>query len=206
MFAKTLARQLNAPKGLLGLFVGRGMNSMNREMNVFTVRCLDVERHHRVLDVGFGGGVSLRLLNRAADLGQIVGVEMSGTMLATARCAHRDAIRAGRMRLERGRMESLPFADSAFDRVCTVNTLYFWTDLAAGIAGAHRVLDRGGKFALSFRPRADMLELPFTKFGFTLYDCETISRALTKQGFGDVCFSRGQDEHLDFICAVATKQ
>lgn len=205
MFVETLARQLRLPKGILGLLVARKMNSMNRDMNVFTLEALDVQPHHRVLDVGFGGGVSLQLLERAACLGQVMGVEMSNTMLAIARRTHRAALRAGRMQLKRGQMDDLSFPAEFFDGVCTVNTLYFWPDLAAGISSAHRVLKRGGKFALSFRPAKDMRKLSFTKHGFKLYDREVITRALAEQGFVDICLLEGQDAQLGFVCAVATK-
>lgn len=109
------------------------------------------------------------------------------------------------MQLEQGHIAKLSFPADSFDCVCTVNTVYLWPDLAAGISAAHRVLKQGGKFALSFRPAKNMPNLPFTKHGFSLYDRTTITRALADQGFADIHVLEGQDAHLGFVCALATK-
>ncbi|MDQ2696817.1 MAG: class I SAM-dependent methyltransferase [Pseudomonadota bacterium] len=181
------------------------MNSVNGEMNAVTVGCMAIGPEHRVLDIGFGGGVALGLMAQAAARGTVVGVEMSPTMLAQARRSCRVLLEEGRLHLVGGVAEQLPFADACFDRICTVNTVYFWKDAPGAAREVWRVLKPGGTFVLSFRPAKDMHTLPFTRYGFTLYDREAIGRLLKDAGFGQIHFREQRDAHLRFACAMAGK-
>lgn len=65
-------------------------------------------------------------------------------MLAQARARNRRAIRAGRVRLYRGRCEQLPLASRSIDKVLAVNVAYFWHDAEAAPREVRRVLRPGG--------------------------------------------------------------
>jgi SAM-dependent methyltransferase len=45
----------------------------------------------------------------------------------------------------------MPHADGTFDRVLSVNTIYFWEDPRADIRAVRRILKSGGRFVLVFR-------------------------------------------------------
>ena len=57
-----VARQLSHPKGFLGRIFGRLMNRHNANMNAFAIRQLELTSSDRVLEIGFGGGVTLQRL------------------------------------------------------------------------------------------------------------------------------------------------
>ena len=71
---------------------------------------------------------------------------------------------------------SLPFADASFHAAVSVNTVYFWQAPQAVLAELSRVLRPGGRLCLNFCERAFMQSLPFTGYGFTLYDAADIRR------------------------------
>src|SRR6478736_8563116 len=83
-------------------------------------------------EIGFGGGSTLAaLLNTAAF---VAGVDRSRDVISWAKRHFAKAIESGRAEFRQGNVESLPFNEAAFDKVCTVNTVYFWTSLDAGFA------------------------------------------------------------------------
>jgi len=60
-------------------------------------------------------------------------------------------IRGGRVELRHGSMDRLPWRDERFDKLYTVNTVYFWPDPEACLREAMRVLKPGGSLAVGFR-------------------------------------------------------
>jgi protein-L-isoaspartate O-methyltransferase len=77
MAPRFMARQLARPKGLLGRLIARLMNRHNAKMNAFAVQLLQLTPSDRVLEIGFGGGVSLPTLIKR--IGFVGGVDRSRT-------------------------------------------------------------------------------------------------------------------------------
>jgi ubiquinone/menaquinone biosynthesis C-methylase UbiE len=95
----------------------------------------------RVLDVGCGTGQLLRRARPCHPTAQLVGVDLAGQMVATARAITPTKLD---VRYVHGRTECLPFTDDVFDLVFTTLSLRHWTDLLAGIAEIGRVLTPDG--------------------------------------------------------------
>ena len=134
---RIVSDQLSRPSGRLGRIVAAGMNRGNRAFNARAIERLDVRAGTRVLDLGFGGGLTFApLLERSAT---VVGVDRAGDMVAAAAARHRADVEAGRLSLHTGEVQALPLEDASVDRVVTVNTVYFWPDLAPGLRELHRV-------------------------------------------------------------------
>src|SRR5690606_19647135 len=77
----------------------------------------------------------------------------------------------------------LPFRDAAFDKVFTVNTLYFWEEPELQLSEIRRVLRPTGIFCLAIASKAFMETLPFSRYGFRLYSPEEASQLLANNGF-----------------------
>ena len=82
------------------------------------------------------------------------------------------------------------FEASSFGKVCTVNTVYFWSSLDAGFAEIHRVLSPGGRVVVGFLPKERMDRMGMPKDIFTSRAPEDVIAALTKAGFSDVRIER----------------
>ena len=150
------------------------MNRGNRAFNARAIERLDVQPGARVLDLGFGGGLTFRpLLERGAT---VVGVDRAQDMVEAARARHRAEVDAGRLSLHAGEVQALPLEDAAVDRILTVNTVYFWPDLAPAFAELHRVLAPGGRVVIGIRDGSVMEKVD--RAVFTLRTPQEIAAAL----------------------------
>lgn len=94
------------------------------------------------LDVGCGNGYAVRAMaERVAPGGQVTGVDVSPEMI---RHAQEDSDLAGNMRFRVSSADALPFADETFDRVLSVEVIYYLPDPVAALKEWSRVLKPGG--------------------------------------------------------------
>lgn len=178
-----LAGQLARPHGPLGLLVARTLNRGNARAIGAAVDAAGAGPGAVVADVGFGGGIGLRmLLDRVGPAGRVHGVEIAAGMLRRARMTFAREIRAGRLWLAQGSLTALPFDDAALDAVVTVNTVYFIDDLDTACAELARVLRPGGRAVIGIADPDAMRHAPFTRHGFTLRPVEQIRAALAGAG------------------------
>jgi SAM-dependent methyltransferase len=181
MTPRLIARQLSRPTGFLGFVIGRLMNRRNAKLNAFAVRQLELTASDRVLEIGFGGGVTLpSLIEGAAFVG---GVDRSRDVIVRAKAKFSEAVAAGRADFREGSVEALPFEAASFAKVCTVNTVYFWKSLDAGFAEIRRVLKPGGRAVIGFYPKERMDRMGMPADIFTLRAPGDVIDALAKAGF-----------------------
>jgi SAM-dependent methyltransferase len=109
----------------------------------------------RSLDLGCGNGWATRLLAKAAPGASAIGLDVSARMVARAQELSDLTMR---VRFEHGRFEDLPFKPDYFDRVFSMEALYYAVDLSQAVGEIHRVLKRGGRVEVvldRYRERAD---------------------------------------------------
>jgi demethylmenaquinone methyltransferase/2-methoxy-6-polyprenyl-1,4-benzoquinol methylase len=99
-----------------------------------------------ILDVATGtAGVAIALA--AKTDARITGVDVSDAMLERGRERVREAGLAGRISLEPGRAESLPYAAESFDAVSFTYLLRYVADSEATVAELARLIRPGGQMA-----------------------------------------------------------
>jgi ubiquinone/menaquinone biosynthesis C-methylase UbiE len=132
------------------------MALVNRQPNRIAIDALKLCPDDRVLELGFGPGRAIRTLNSMVPHGQVLGIDQSATMLAQASRCNRRAIRGGRVQLQRGRFDTLPWGDDTIDKILAVNVVYFFRADAAEIREARRVLRPGGMMAIYATDKSTM--------------------------------------------------
>ena len=190
------AGQLGHPHGWFGRYVLPVLlNKGNGPTVTGAVRALDARPGDRVADIGFGGGLGLRLLlDAVGPAGLVHGVDISTAALARARRAVRAD--AGRLSLHSGSITALPLPDNAIDGAICVNTVYFVADLDAAFTEVARVVRPGGRFVLGVADPGHLRTLPFTAYGFIVRELDDLRAALAKAGLGEVDHVRLGDFHL----------
>jgi ubiquinone/menaquinone biosynthesis C-methylase UbiE len=182
--------QFKQPHGLLGRLIGHVMAVENRERIEWTVNLLAVQPTDHILDIGFGPGISTKLLAAQATKGLVAGIDISDVMVQQARGRNAAEVRQGRVELQQGTVEKLPYPDSMFDKVLVINSLHHWGDKQAGLREIRRVLKPSGLIAIVEQPpskvtvesemiqRGDELQTILSQAGFT--DLEPIYASLKR--------------------------
>jgi ubiquinone/menaquinone biosynthesis C-methylase UbiE len=202
-----MAAQFRKPHGWFGsLLFGRFMNRVNRKIIDSTIALLELHPQHHVLDIGFGGGVSLSRLARTVNGGLISGIDLSPDMVHEAERRFRRLIAEGRMRVQLGDVSHLPFPDAAFDRVFTINTIYFWPDALQGLGEIRRVLKDTGRAAIAIRSGEKMGNYAVTKYDFRLFSPDDVANLMRQAGFHDIRVDhRDRDRWYDQVIVLGTR-
>jgi demethylmenaquinone methyltransferase/2-methoxy-6-polyprenyl-1,4-benzoquinol methylase len=142
-FAADLFHGLPARYDLLAEILSFGQNARWRSELVERIAAREPKR---ILDVATGtAGVAIALAKRTGA--EVTGVDISETMLARGRERVRSAGLGGRIRLQAGRAEELPFPSGSFDAVSFTYLLRYVRDPVATVAELVRVLRPGGTLA-----------------------------------------------------------
>lgn len=180
---KSIAKQLACPEGEHGIKTGEMMHANNIGMTTSAIAVLDLKSDETVLEIGHGnGGHIAQLLSKAENL-LYYGVDISETIIAEAEKINQDFIAKGKVYFQLTDGLTLPFDEDQFDKIFTVNTIYFWTDSSGYLEEIKRIQKPNGTLVICFADKKFMQDLPFTPYGFTLYEVETVKGLLENAGF-----------------------
>ncbi len=201
-----LARQLSNPTGIIGKFVlGPLWNKRNAKLNEVTFAHLELKEEERVLDIGFGGGYLLDRIIPKVKRGLVAGIDVSPVMVENCRARYQEEIKAGRVDIQCGRVETLPYPDGYFTKVSSVNSIFYWSDVEQGIAEIYRILEKEGQVVLTYTCKKDLEKKGFVQYGVKTYEEEEVQQMLVKAGFREIKEIRSGDRHREFICVTGHK-
>lgn len=187
-----IAQNLANPQGEKGIEIGEMMNDTNIGMTLESINTLLIEDGEHILEIGHGNADHVKsILNKAINI-KYTGIDISETM-------HQEAIRrnaafeyqAGFVLYEG---KKLPFQDKTFDKIFTVNTVYFWEQPVDYLNEIYRVLKDNGTFVLTFGQREFMEKLPFTQFDFKLYSNSEMEDTVSKSHFKRMKISEREEQ------------
>ncbi|MBE5317843.1 methyltransferase domain-containing protein [Pedobacter sp. MR2016-19] len=178
-----IAKQLSCPEGEHGIKTGEMMHASNLGMTSSAINALNLQNHDIVLEIGHGnGGHIAQLLSKAENL-RYYGADISETIIVEAEKINQDFVDKGTVHFELTDGVTLPFENNQFDKIFTVNTIYFWSNPSKYLNEIKRTLKPNGILALCFADKTFMQNLPFTSYGFTLYEVEKVKELLESAGF-----------------------
>jgi ubiquinone/menaquinone biosynthesis C-methylase UbiE len=155
-----------------------GAWSMNEEQQLPTyeaaLRHVGLAPGDRVLDVGCGTGVFLRL---CADRGAVVaGLDAAGGMVEAARA------RVPEADLRVGDVQSLPYDDDAFDLVTGFASFFYADDVVAALREAGRVARPGAPVVVQVFGRPERCDLEALKPGRGRWRPSIVEELLPRAG------------------------
>jgi len=210
-----MAKQFRQPSGPAGSRIGIIMNNGNEILYDFTASAMQLQPDERILEIGFGNGKFFNKLFSKANNLHISGIDFSDIMLKEAREKNQAAIANGKLQLEFGNSEELPFADNSFDKVFCINVVYFWDDPLKHLQEINRVLKPGGQFYATIRSKSTMEMLPFIQYGFITYSEEDWKSVIHKTPLRFVKSERINEPTIEYddkpfqmysLCLVAEKK
>ena len=207
ILAKFIARQLRKPSGFFGkYFLTHLLNRSNKAMNDQVLHLLQVQPDDRILEVGFGGGDLLTRMAEDIDNGLITGIDFSADVIEIGMKRFQLLLDMGKLEIHCADVSALSFDANSFNKICAVNTIYFWSDVEQALQELLRVLQSKGLIMISLSTRESMNNLgEITQHGFNSYSAEEVKQLLGKAGFINVRIMFGNNRHGEFICAVGEK-
>ena len=136
------------PEGEAGADMLRYMNEVHSDLTLWALDLIDYNNISRILDIGCGGGATLRYLSERVTDCHLTGVDYSDVSVALSKEMNAALISAGQMDIVSGSVAALPFKAASFDRVVTVESFYFWPDTVESLKEVRRVLTPEGIFLL----------------------------------------------------------
>lgn len=189
---KILAQNLANPQGEKGIEIGEMMNVTNIGMTLESIKTLIIEDGEKILEIGHGNAGHLKnILNKAKDL-KYTGVDISETMNKEAQKLNNEFKDQAGFILYDGK--KFPFEDKAFDKIFTVNTVYFWENPVEFLNEICRVLKDSGTFVLTFAQKNFMEKLPFTAYDFKLYNNDELEEIISQSHFKRMKISEKEED------------
>jgi len=166
----SVAKQYDAWAHVYDLFWRRYVN----QTVPVALRAAAIKPGERVIDLGCGTGELERRLTASVPDVDIVGVDLSSSMIERAR---RKLDGTARVRFERADVHDLPFEDGAFDVAICVNTFHYFTAPDLVLREAARVLrpDRREEVVPGLHPDGRLIVLDWCRDFWT---CRVMDRVL----------------------------
>lgn len=180
---KAIAQQLRKPEGEYATAVGNKMNEGNKIINLQSIEAMDIQDNDEILEIGMGNGFFVKELFNINKTITYSGCDYSEEMVTEAAKLNDNLIKQNKTEFILANGKELPFNDHLFDKVLTINTLYFWEDPEKYFHEIKRVLKKDGKLTIGIRPRSVMKSYPFVKYGFNMFSKEELITLLTQNKF-----------------------
>lgn len=224
LIPRVVASQLARPHGLLAKKTMDLLDAGNAERITACVDQTQVGPGMSVADVGFGGGVGLRiLLDRVASPGvgegrsaspggggsapgRVHGVELSTSAIRRARRRFRSEIDDGLLAVHEGTLQASPLPDDSLDALISTNTVYFVPDLAPVRDELVRLTSPGGRIVLGIADPAKMREIGMPLHGFTLRPVDQIVETMTTTSALEVTGRDQLDDRVGFTVVVLSRR
>jgi len=196
---KSLLKQFAHPSKGWGRIAGWIMARTNRRLNAWTVGLLDIRPGERILEVGFGPGLAIRMIAAKTPRVFVDGIDVSVEMVRQAGRRNAWAIRQGQVALRLGSVNDLPYRSAIFDKAFAVDNIREWPDVLAGLGEICRVLKPGGLVAVTVQPQKGKIDGSFAG------GVDSIRKALGTAGFTQVRLVREERKPAGGVCVLAQK-
>lgn len=189
VFKNWVDSQYENPRGPVGKYIGEKMVRQHRIEVEWTIEQLQMYPNATVLELGCGAGDAMEtILQKRKDM-NVIGLDRSKTLIASAEKRNAASIQRGRARLIEGDFHQLAMTDASIDHVFSIHTLYFWEDVMTVLSEIERVLKPNGTFIITYCDgKGDVQWDGIAK----MIQEEFIPKA-TKLGFQGVLVRRGPD-------------
>jgi ubiquinone/menaquinone biosynthesis C-methylase UbiE len=201
-----IARQSSRPRGMIGRLLGHVMAIETASLNSQALELLGLQPSDRLLEVGFGHGRTIHLAAAQVPQGFIAGVDVSEDMVRMANHRCLNLANKSQVQLMVGDSRRLPFADTSFDKVLCVHTIYFWKEPVKDLGEMFRVLRPGGRLVVGFRAKFDKgstIDFPETVYSF--YSIDEVSTLLESAGFEKSAIRNAGTPLSEMFLAVARR-
>ena len=186
---KSFFSQCARPERTLGRVMLSFMNYTHAPLTKWGLKLVNVQDGWTILDVGCGGGFTIRRLLKQSKDAKVYGIDISEESVAKAQKVNANVLDK-QVFITQGSAANLPYEDGKFDLVTAVETVYFWPNLPDCLMEVHRVLRQGGKFAILVEVVDSDSKWTSVVEGMTAYSPEDLKKLLDDAGFTQTAIHR----------------
>lgn len=191
------------PKGLVGTYIVEKMVRQHKPETEWTIGLLDLQDQDCVLELGCGAGYAIQIISERYLLHKIVGIDLSATAIRSATARNKNTVNNERTKLIQANFNALPFPDKMFNKVYSIQTIYFWDEIDTIVSEIYRVLKPGGMVVLTFSNGKDNETWKSVKE----VSEDQVMPFMMDTGFGDVSLVRGPDSRgFHTVSIIGTKK
>lgn len=136
------------PEGAAGEEMLSRMNESHYEVTGWALDLWEIQAKDSILDIGCGGGMTLKRMSERAKEGHLTGVDYSPVSVQESKRLNEADMKSGKMEIIEASVEAMPFAEDTFDKIITVESFYFWPNPSENLKEVYRVLKKDGMFHL----------------------------------------------------------
>jgi ubiquinone/menaquinone biosynthesis C-methylase UbiE len=181
-FIKYVSKNFGNPNGIGGKISTKIMNIINQKQYNAILENINLKSNEIILDIGFGNGYLIKKLFKENIPVKIYGIEISEDMLNKVTAKNKQNIRNEVLQLFLENINRTSFEDNLFDKIYTVNTIYFWNELYKSFSEIKRIMKPNGIFINVIYTKEYLDKIIYTKYGFNKYTVEEIKTITEKNG------------------------
>lgn len=197
------------PQGEEGVQMLHRMNESHYAVTGWALDFLTFQEDNQVLDIGCGGGATLKRMSKYIQTGHLTGVDYSKVSVSLSREYNARDIQGGKMEVLEASVENLPFEDKSFDKIVTVESFYFWPNPMENLKEVFRVLKESGTFLLvaEIYQKEDLKKEAVenvARYHLLNPTPEEFRQMFLQAGFSEVCIHTKEGE--DWICVEGIRK
>ena len=145
---KRILAQSKKPSGRFGRFLATGMNFGHSGPTKWALGFIEIKSDIDVLDIGCGGGKTVKQLAGIATDGKVVGIDYSPDAVAVTRKKNRALINEGRVEIFQEAVSSMKFSNDSFELITAFESYYFWPYFLDDLKEVQRVMKQDGQLLI----------------------------------------------------------
>lgn len=177
--------QCARPEGLFGRAMLQFMNLCHAPLNILWLSLINFRKDMKILDIGCGGGATIRRLIKYSPEGEVYGIDISEESVKKAKEVNGKLL-GKQVFVETGTAEHLQFCDKTFDIVTAVETVYFWPNIENCFKEVKRVLKPNGQFVIILEIADNASRWQKLVNGMNVYTLSQLKAILEKAGFENI--------------------
>ena len=206
-FSSYFSKQAKKPSGIFGrFFMSRIFDKGNLELNNFVKETLSIKKSDNILEIGCGTGSLIKIIADELENGIVEGIDFSKTMISMAKKKNKKHIGKKKAIIRLGNFDELQFENNSYDKIFSVNTIYFWKNPVITISKAFDLLKANGMIVLGFHNKEEMEKMDLDENIFQLYSLQDVINLLKTDKIlkeVEIISKKGQDK-VNY-CAIGIK-
>lgn len=181
-FVKYVGDSFAKPDGVGGKMATLIMNIINQKQYNTVLKNIRLEQNDVILDIGFGNGYLIKKIFKQNISVKVYGIDISADMFQKVSSKNKQKIEDGRLKLFLENISRTSFENELFDKIFTVNTVYFWNDLKGCFSEVKRILKPNGIFLNVIYTKDFLDKLPYTKYVYNKYSVTELEKITKENG------------------------